>query len=61
MNNKLILTDDELSAIMTALDMSIMSYERYKKVNGGANLDFETRKAIKEMKELRDKLNKEYF
>lgn len=61
MNNNVNLTDDELSVIMTSLQMSIMSYEKYKEQNGGSNLDFNTRQAVQEMKKLYEKLNKDYF
>lgn len=61
MNNKINLTDDELSLIATSLQMTIMANEKYIQMNGEQGLDFQTKEAMKEMRALYDKLNREYF
>lgn len=61
MNIKLDLTDDELSLIQTSLQLTMKSHERYTQVKGEKGLDFQTKQAFKEMKELYERLNKEYF
>jgi hypothetical protein len=61
MNNKVDLTDDELSVIQTSLEVSIRSFEKYIEINGESSLDFQTREAFQSMKKLHAKLNKEYF
>jgi uncharacterized protein involved in exopolysaccharide biosynthesis len=61
MNNQVNLTDDELSLIQTALQLAEMSYDKYIQNNGETGLDDETQEAIKGMKDLHYRLNKEYF
>lgn len=61
MENQVTLTDDELSVIMAALDLSIKSAEMYVQVNGEDSLDLATKQASIEMREVRDRLKKEYF
>lgn len=61
MSNNVVLTDDELCIIQSSLDMSIAAYNNFIENNGEIVLDSETRKAIKEMKQLRNRFLKEYF
>lgn len=61
MNNKVNLTDDELSLIQTALQLAKMSYEKYIQANGENGLDNETLEAVEGMNNLHYRLNKEYF
>lgn len=61
MNNNLNLTDDELTLIVSSLQITIMGHEKYIQTNGDEKLDFKTIEAIKEMKKLYERLNKEYF
>jgi hypothetical protein len=61
MNNKVDLTDDELSVIQTALAITIASHERYITINGMKGLTLQDLEAIKEMQVLYDRLRKEYF
>jgi hypothetical protein len=58
MNNQVNLTDDELSVIVTSLQMTLMSVEQYEKENV---LDFQTQEVKKEMKSLHERLREEYF
>lgn len=61
LNNKVNLTDDELSLIQTSLEMSINTFKKYKEKNGDAGLDFASLEAFEGFKELFARLNKEYF
>jgi hypothetical protein len=54
--NNLTLTDNELSVIITSLQMSLMSYERFIAENGENRLDIATKNTINEMKELFNRL-----
>lgn len=60
-NNNLNLTDDELSAIQTALLMTIQGYEKHVKLHGEQSLDIDTIQGIRDMKKLFDRFNDEYF
>lgn len=59
MFNSVILSDDELSVIQTALQMNLISIEKYEKQ--GNLLDFATQDAKREMQQLFDRLNELYF
>jgi hypothetical protein len=59
MFNNVVLSDDELSVIQTALQMNLLSIEKYEKQ--GNVLDFATQDAKREMQQLFDRLNEEYF
>ncbi len=61
MNNQVNLTDDELTLIATALQLAVMSHERYMQLNGEESLDHQSKEAYRKMKTLLDRLNKEYF
>lgn len=61
MNNSTYLTDDELSVIMVALQMALTSYDKYVAENGKDSLDIATLNGIKEMTDLYNRLNKEFF
>ncbi|PAV30345.1 hypothetical protein CIL05_07695 [Virgibacillus profundi] len=61
MNNNVILTDDELSLIMTSLVFISVSYDKYFEKNGVEGLDNETIDAYSDFKRLHEKLHKEYF
>jgi len=58
MNNQVNLTDNELSAIQTALQVMLLSIKTYEKDNA---LDILTKETKEEMQKLYDRLNKEYF
>lgn len=55
------ITGEELDIIMTAMEITLHSYDKYVAVNGFEKLDFKTVKAHKEMKDLYDKLNYTYY
>lgn len=57
--NLIKLTDDELSAIMTALENTLLSTKKY--IDEGNNLDEATQGAIGEIKAIYDKLKEEYY
>jgi hypothetical protein len=59
MFNNVVLSDDELSVIQTALQLNLLSIEKYEKQ--GNILDFATQDAKREMQQLFDRLNEEYF
>lgn len=61
MNNKVDLTDDELSLVVTSLQMNIMGHEKYVQMNGENTLDAYTEGIIKDMKSLLERLGREYF
>lgn len=61
MNNKVNLTDDELSLIMTSLMMTISAHNKYVEQNGSSGLDLATGEAIEGIKELYNRFNKGYF
>lgn len=61
MNNKVNLTDDELSLIATSLMMTLAAHEKYTEQNGDSNIDLATKEAIKGIMKLYNRLNKEYF
>ena len=61
MNNKVILTDDELCVIQTTLAMILMSHEQFVKLNGESALDQQSKNTIRDAKALHDRLQKEYF
>lgn len=61
MNNKVDLTDDELSVIMTSLMMTIAAHNKYVEENGSSGLDVATGEVIESMKELYNRFRKEYF
>lgn len=61
MNNKVELSDDELSLVVTSLLMTISGYEKYIQENRESNLDIQTKEVIKDTKILYERLNKEYF
>ena len=61
MNNKVNLTDDELSLIQASLQITIASQERYITINGMKGLSLQDLETVKEMKVLHERLNKEYF
>ena len=61
LDNKVNLTDDELSLITTSLQMTLLGHERYLQVNGEESIDFQTKETIKGMKELFERLDKEYY
>lgn len=57
--NKVLLNDDELSIIITSLDLSLSGYRKY--VSNGNKLDKDTARAIEEMKKIYIRLRNEYF
>lgn len=59
--NNLTLTDDELSVVMTSLQLTIMGYEKYVDENGKASVDIQTRDAYEDTKKLYTKLKNEFF
>lgn len=61
MKNEVNLTDDELSVIQAALQITIASHERYITINGMKGLTLQDLETIKEMQILYDRLRKEYF
>lgn len=60
-NNTVILTDDELTAIVASLKLSIMGHERHLEVYGKDSLDSVSKNAIKEVRAIHDRLTKEFF
>lgn len=60
MHNKVKLNDDELSVILTALKMSILSCDKHILMHGESSLDFATKQAHEKMKALEQRLTKEY-
>ncbi|MEH6941519.1 hypothetical protein [Bacillus sp. JJ722] len=58
MDNKVDLTDDELSVIQASLQVSILAGENYLETNG---LDYATKGTLEQMKALYVRLDKEYF
>jgi hypothetical protein len=61
MENNVILTDNDLSIIQTALTMTILSATTYKKINGEGSLDAVTESAMQEMQKLSDRLMEDHF
>lgn len=61
MINKVALTDDELSLIMTSLQSTINSYDNYINQNGKEKLDLVTLQALEDMKALYNKIESEYY
>ena len=61
MKNNVELTDDELSVIMTALTMTVSSFELHIEKNGTSKLNLMDLQAYSQTKELKDKLQNEYF
>lgn len=59
--NNLNLTDDELSAIQSALLMTIKGYQKHIDIHGKESLDIETIEGINNMKKVFDRFNDEYF
>ena len=60
MENSVILTDDELCVIQTALQLTLMSYEKYKTENN-QELDTNTLNTVDEMQILFNRINNEFF
>lgn len=59
MNNNVSLTDDELSVIVTSLELTLKSYEGY--IEKGNQVDVATAQVVKDARQLFDRLNKDYF
>lgn len=59
MNNNVSLTDDELSVIVTSLELTLKSYDGY--IAKGNQVDATTLQTVEDARRLFDRLNKEYF
>ena len=61
MNNEVKLTDDELCLIQGALELMIVSQERYIATHTIKGLSLQDLETVQGMKVLHERLNKEYF
>ncbi|WP_340032575.1 hypothetical protein NSQ20_11975 [Paenibacillus sp. FSL K6-1122] len=61
MESNITITEDELLLVMVSLTLTIQTHEKYKMNRGVEGLDFETKKALSDCKQLYEKLSKQYF
>ncbi|MEX3743559.1 hypothetical protein [Lysinibacillus xylanilyticus] len=55
------LTDDELSLIVTSMEIAIVGSEKYIECNGEGHLDNVTLEALEEMKIIYKKIESKYY